>query len=240
METLHQKSEDENKELKEANKALLKRIETLNKEVQMQNKTIIAQEKQLSDVKATLDKEIQDENKALKVKQDQLKAENSNLNTTLVLQKEKAIQLEEARIAQERELNDTRAKMNKEKNTAIAKEKEYLKEKEKLQSDLQAAKKHNHILLSENSQINSKMQKLQDTYNQVSHLKEDIHKSKIWFKQNSEEFIQKIPLLKQKVEENILLKKKANQDCSLVICECDKLARKLNATLYEIRCLKGN
>ena len=242
--------EDENKELRakladaekisEENSELLKQVEKLKEEIQMQK---VAQEKQLSNVTATLG-EIQDENKALKAKQDKMTVEMSNLakeNLVLVEKNDKITkQLEEAGIVQEKELRNIKTELDKEKSAAIAKEREYqnlLKEKEKF---LEAAKKHNHVLLSENSRIHSAMQELQDAYNQVSQLKEDIPKITLCFKQISQEIIQKFPLLKLKVEENIMLKNKADHDCSSVLCECGELTRKLNALLYKNRCLSGN
>ena len=239
--------ENENKELKtklaetsEENSELLKQVEKLKEEVQIQK---VSQEKQLSDVTATLG-EIQDENKALKAKQDKITVEMSNLakeNQTLVEQNDKITkQLEEAGIVQEKELSNMKTKMDKEKSAAIAKEREYqnlLKEKEKF---LEAAKKHNHVLLSENTRIHSAMQELQDAYNQITQLKEDIQKLTYCVKQISQEIIQKFPLLKLKVEENIILKNKADHDCSSVMCECGELTRKVNALLHENRCLSGN
>ena len=242
--------ENENKELKaklaeaekisEENSELLKQVEKLKEEIQIQK---VSQEKQLSNVTATLG-DIQDENKALKAKQDKITVEMSNLakeNLALAEQNDKITkQLEEAGIVQEKELSNMKTKMDKEKSAAIAKEREYqnlLKEKEKF---LEAAKKHNHALLSENSRIHSAMQELQDAYNQISQLKEDIQKLTYCVKQISQEIIQKFPLLKLKVEENIILKNKADHDCSSVMCECGELTRKVNALLHENRCLSGN
>lgn len=125
----------------------------------------------------------------------------------------------------------------------ITKEKEYqslIKENEKLQSKYEAAKKHNHILLDENSRMHSAMQELEDTQEEVSQLKEYIQKTKINFEQVSQEFIQNFQLLKQGVEENIMLKIKANQDCSALMFECNEFTKKLNAVLCENRCLRGN
>ena len=102
------------------------------------------------------------------------------------------------------------------------------KEKKKMQSTIHAAK-------SENSRIHSK---LQDTYDEVSRLNENIQKLKNHFKQYSQQFMQNFPLLKQKVEEYALVKSKANQDWSSLMCEYDELTKKLNALLYEMRSLK--
>ena len=152
-------------------------------------------------------------------------------------------QLEEMKIAKEGELDDIRIKLYKEKNSSIAKEKEHqnlIKENEKLQSKYDAAKKHNHILLDVNSRIHSAMEELEATQEEVSQLKEYIQKTKNNFEQISLEFIQKFQLLRQKVNENIMLKIKANQDCSALMLECNELTRKLNAVLCENRCLRGN
>ena len=180
------------------------------------------------------------ENEENKKELENLKSENK---TTIEEASSLREKLEELKIAKEKELDDIRAKLNEEKNRSIDKEKQcqnLIKENKKLQSKYEAAKKHNHILLDKNSRIHSAMEELEDTQEKVSQLKECIQKTKINFEQISQEFVQKFQLLKQKVDENIMLKIKANQDCSVLMLECNELTRKLNAVLYENRCLRDN
>ena len=143
---------------------------------------------------------------------------------------EEAKQLKEAKIAMEKELEDTNTKLIEYKTAVIAKENEnqnQIKGNEKLHSDLQSTKKHNHALLTENSRIHSAMQDLQNTYEEVS--KSEL---KCCFKQNPQEFIQEIiqkfQLLNQEVEEKETIKNKAIQDCIAIMDENDELARQLN------------
>ena len=130
------------------------------------------------------------------------------------------------KIANEKELNDIRMKLNEEKNSLIAKKEEYqnlIKEIEILQSKYKATKKHNHILLDENSRVHSAIQELEGIQEEVSQLKEHIQKTKTCIEQILQEFIQKFQLLRQKVEEIMMLKIKATQDCSALMIECNEL-----------------
>ena len=249
MEKLNKRIEEENTTLKvdkekltaEVNKisedklALLKQVEKLKEEVQK------AQEKQTNDIRTALDKEIQDEKAKQEKEIEKLKKEN----IVLVEKVEKlTTQLEETRIALEKDLDDLKAEADKEKSATITKAIEFqnlIKENEKLLLNLQATKKHNHILLGENSRMHSE---LPDMYEKVTQLKEDIQKLQKNFCQHSQEFIhefiQKVTPLKQSIEENVVLKNKACQDCSSVVCANADIARKVNTLSLENECLKRN
>lgn len=67
---------------------------------------------------------------------------------------------------------------------------------------------------------------------------EDIQKLKSCYKQASQEFIQKLILLKQKVAEEVKIKDKAHQDLSLVMCQNAELNEKVNALLLKTRNLQ--
>ena len=207
---------------KEKNKSLAESFENLSKEKEIADDKLkqASKEKEIADEKlkqASKEKEIADE--TLK----QAMEEASSLR----------IQLEEMKVTKEKELDNIRAKLNDEKNNSIAKEKEcqhLIKENEKLQSKYEATKKHNHILLDENSRVHSAMQELQDAHKKIRQLKEYIQKTKLQISQ----------LLKQNTEETIMFSVKANQDCSAIMIECSELTRKLNAVLCENRYLRGN
>ena len=144
--------------------------------------------------------------------------------------------LEEIKIANEKELNDIRAKLNEEKNRY----QNLIKENEILQSKYEATKKHNRILLDENSRVHSAIQELEGIQEEVSQLKEHIQKTKTCFEQILQEFIQNFQLLKQKVEEIIMLKVKATQDHDAFMHLCNELTGKLNDVLCENGQLKDN
>ena len=103
----------------------------------------------------------------------------------------------------------------------------------------QATKEHNRVLLAENSRMHSVKQELPDVFSTIHQLKEDIQTLTVYFKQMSQTFVQEFTLLTEKVQESIIREKKANKDCSSVMCECNKLTEKNNTLLHEIRCLKG-
>lgn len=192
----------------------------------------------------------QDEKSALKVEMKSLKVELNKEKMILIeklekLTKEKNIsderleqaieeisllkkQLEEARVTQEKQLNDVRAKLEREYQNLMH-------EKEKLQSHLEAAKTHNRILLGENSRIK---EGLQGTCIEISQLKEDIQKLERCYKQASQEFVQNFASLKQemaeKVETNVtVIINKAKQDLSSVVCENAELVKKIHALLHK-------
>ena len=116
-----------------------------------------------------------------------------------------------------------------------------IEENEKLQLNLQATKKHNHIVLSENSRMRSD---LPNTYDKVTQLKEDIQKLKKVCFQNSQEiiheFTQKATPLKQRVEENVFLKTKAYQVCESVMIDSVDTAAKYNTLSLQNDHLKCN
>ena len=195
-----------------------------------------------------LNKKIEEENTTLKADKEKLTAEVDKISEdklALLKQVEKlTTQLEETRIAQEKDLDDLKAEADKEKNATITKAIEFqnlIKENEKLLLNLQATKKHNHILLGENSRMHSE---LPDMYEKVTQLKEDIQKLRKNCCQHSQEsiheFIQKVTPLKQSIEENVVLKNKAYQDCSSVVCANADITRKVNTLSLENERLKRN
>ena len=210
------KQENQIKNLRKENTVLVEQVEKLTMQLGETKKTL---EKEISDLKAGVEKE-----------------KNAAIN--------KATEFEETKKTLEKEISDLKAEVEKGENAAISKATEFqnlIKENERLQLNLQATKKHNHIVLSENSRLQSD---LPNTYDKVTQLKEDIQKLKeVCFQISQEiihEFIQKVTPLKQMVEENVFLKIKAYQDCGSVVCANADIAKKVNALSLENNRLKCN
>ena len=213
-----------------------------------------AQEKELGNIRLKLDEEKSTAMKKVSIFENQLKEtkiaqekELSDIRTQMEEEKSTAIkkvciletQLKETKMVQEKELSDIKAKMEKEKCTFNSNKIELQKLLEERELNLQTAKKHNQILLAENSRIHSAMEELPDRREEVGKLRKDIQKLKCWVKQNSQEFTC-IKEFTDMVKETILIKNKACIDCSSVMYECDELSKKVNALLLENRHLKSN
>ena len=206
-------------------------------------------EKELGDIRPKLEEEKSTAMKKVSILENQLKEtkraqekELCDIKTKMEEEKSTAIkklekQLKETKIAQEKELSDIKTKMEKEKCTSNSNKIELQKIMKERESNLQTAKKHNQILLAENSRIHSAMEELPDRCDEIGQLRKDIQKLKNWVKQSLQEFIEEFTHM---VNDTVLIKNKAYEDCSSVMCECDKLSKKVNALLLENRHQKSN
>ena len=200
---------------------MLKEVENLKKDAK------IAEDKQINNEQILANQEKDIQNLVEK-------------NTALEEQVEKlAAQLEEARKIHERELSDTKFKADKETSKTMELQ-NLRKENEELQLHLQATKKHNRIVLGENSRIQSEVI---GTYDKITQLKENMQKLKEFYCQNLQEFKQKFTQngesLKQRVEETISLKNSVDQVYDSLSSENANTMKKVNAQAVEIEYFKN-